>query len=157
MRRRVARKRHHGRWTTLARLPSGFILGRPHHREGGPDILEPDQSADQRPFDCRLALELEAQFDEERLGGFEIVDNDEDVVHPFKRHVFLPSLYCWCPLPTRTLYDAAASSPFRADAGSARCDRSHQFREADSGVDVLQTVGTVPPSITYSVPVIEAA
>jgi hypothetical protein len=25
------------------------------------------------------------------LGGFEIVDNDEDVVHPFKRHV-LPSL-----------------------------------------------------------------
>src|SRR3989475_10555357 len=91
MRRRVARKRHHGRWTTLARLPSGFIIGSPHHREGGPDILEPDQAPDQRPFDCRLALELEAQFDEERLGGFEIVDNDEDVVHPFKRHI-LPSL-----------------------------------------------------------------
>src|SRR6266436_3899912 len=49
----------------------------------GPDILEPDQSPDQRPFDCRLPLELEAQFDEERLGGLEIVDNDEDVVHPF--------------------------------------------------------------------------
>src|SRR5216684_1835078 len=69
------------------RMPSGS----PHHREGGPDILEPDQAPDQRPFDCRLALELEAQFDEERLGGFEIVDNDEDVVHPFKRHI-LPSL-----------------------------------------------------------------
>jgi hypothetical protein len=27
----------------------------------------------------------------ERLDGFEIVDNDEDVVHPFKRHI-LPSL-----------------------------------------------------------------
>ena len=66
-------------------------IGSPHHREGGPDILEPDQAPDQRPFDCRLALELEAQFDEERLGGFEIVDNDEDVVHPFKRHI-LPSL-----------------------------------------------------------------
>ena len=25
------------------------------------------------------------------LGGFEIVDNDEDVVHPLKRHI-LPSL-----------------------------------------------------------------
>src|SRR2546425_12374043 len=66
-------------------------IGSPHHREGGPDILEPDQPPDQRPFDCRLALELEAQFDEERLGGFEIVDNDEDVVHPFKRHI-LPVL-----------------------------------------------------------------
>ena len=31
-------------------------------------------------------LELEAQFEKERLGRFEIVDNDEDVVHPFKRH-----------------------------------------------------------------------
>src|SRR5262249_31951770 len=53
--------------------------------------LSPDQSADQRPFDCRLALKLEAQFDEERLGDFEIVDNDEDVVHPLKRHI-LPLL-----------------------------------------------------------------
>jgi len=56
----------------------------------GPDILEPNQAPDQRPFDCRLALELEAQFDEKRLGGFEIVDNDEDVVHPFNRHLLLP-------------------------------------------------------------------
>jgi len=36
----------------------------------------------------------EAKFYEERLGGFEIIDNDEDVVHPFKRHIlpFLASL-----------------------------------------------------------------
>src|SRR5262249_37482907 len=27
------------------------------------------------------------QFDKERLDSFEIVDNDEDVVHPFKHHV----------------------------------------------------------------------
>src|SRR5438309_688916 len=63
-------------------------IGSPQHREGGPDILEPDQAPYQRPFDCRLALELEAQFDEERLDGFEIVDNDENVVHPFNRHIF---------------------------------------------------------------------
>src|SRR5262245_14186777 len=66
-------------------------IGSPHHREGGPDILEPDQAPDRRPFDCRLALELEAQFDEERLDGFEIVDNDENVVHPLNGHR-LPSL-----------------------------------------------------------------
>ena len=66
-------------------------VGSPHHREGGPDILEPDQLPDQGPFDRLLALKREAQFDKERLSSFEIVDNDEDVVHPFKRHI-LPSL-----------------------------------------------------------------
>jgi len=71
----------------LVQLDASVTIGSPHHRDGGPDILEPDQAPDQRPFDCRLALELEAQFDEERLGGFEIVDNDEDVVHSLKRHV----------------------------------------------------------------------
>src|SRR6266545_6587566 len=73
--------------TTVEGPLVGSLIG----LKGGPDILEPDQAPDQRPFDCRLALKLEAQFDEERLGGFEIVDNDEDVVHPFKRHS-LPSL-----------------------------------------------------------------
>ena len=68
---------------------------RPQHREGGPDIREPDQLPDRRPFDGLLALEREAQFDEERLDGFEIVDNDEDVVHPFQRHIrSAPSPHC---------------------------------------------------------------
>ena len=63
----------------LVQLDATVTIGSPHQREGGPDILESDQAVDRRPFDCRLALEFEAQFDEERLGGFEIVDNDEDV------------------------------------------------------------------------------
>jgi hypothetical protein len=69
-------------------------IGSSQHREGGPNILESDQAPDRRLFDCRLALGLKAQFDEERLGGFEIVDNDEDVIHPFNRHIlpFLASL-----------------------------------------------------------------
>src|SRR2546426_9053461 len=77
-----------GAWNLSSSMPcpSGVrIIARVAH------IVEPDQPPDRRPFDCRLALELEAQFDEERLGGFEIVDNDKDVVHPFKRHI-LPSL-----------------------------------------------------------------
>ena len=61
-----------------------MTVRRPHHREGGPDILESDQISDRGPFDRRLALELEAQFREERLGGFEIIDNDENVVHPYR-------------------------------------------------------------------------
>jgi hypothetical protein len=40
-------------------------------------------SSTEGSFDSRLALGLEAQFDEEHLGGFEIVDNDENVVHQY--------------------------------------------------------------------------
>jgi len=47
---------------------------------GGPGIHEPDQASGQGAFDCRLVLELQAQFREENLGGFEIVDNNEDIV-----------------------------------------------------------------------------
>src|SRR5688500_16372150 len=70
----------------LVELDATVTIGRPHHREGGPDILEPDQAADQRPFDGRLAFELEAQLDEERLDGFEIGDDEKNVVHPLDRH-----------------------------------------------------------------------
>ena len=71
----------------LVQLDATVTIGRPQHREGGPDILEPDEFADQRSFDDRLAFELEPQLDEERLHGFEIVDDDEDVVHPLDCHV----------------------------------------------------------------------
>jgi hypothetical protein len=37
--------------------------------------------------DCRLALQLQTEFDEERGGSREVVDNDADVVHPLDRHV----------------------------------------------------------------------
>lgn len=56
-------------------------VGRAQHRQGSSDILQSDQLTNQWPFDCRLALQPEAQFDEKRLGGFEVVDNDEHVVH----------------------------------------------------------------------------
>src|SRR2546423_13301828 len=59
----------------------------PHEREGGANVLEPDQAVDRRSLDLRLAFELEAEFDEERLGRLEVVDNDENVVHPLNRHV----------------------------------------------------------------------
>lgn len=72
----------------LVQLDTTVTIRRPQHRKGGPDILEPDETADQRPLDSLLAFKLEAQLEEERLDGFEIVDNDEDVVHPLDRHVF---------------------------------------------------------------------
>jgi hypothetical protein len=53
--------------------------------------LRPIRLPTEGPSTVVSPLELEAQFDEERLGGFEIVDNDEDVVHPFKRHIIIVS------------------------------------------------------------------
>lgn len=73
----------------------------PHHRQGGPDIPEPGQFPDQGPFDFRFALELQDRFYEERLGGFEIVDHDEDLVHSFSRHI--------SPSPTSLLWRVLAA------------------------------------------------
>ena len=68
-------------------------IGSPHHHEGGADILEPNQFADQWSFDGRLAFKREAQFDEEGLGGFQIIDDEEHVIHSFDRHMlFLRAL-----------------------------------------------------------------
>jgi hypothetical protein len=61
---------------------NALSVGSPHHRQGGADVWKPDQLSDQRAFDYRLSLELKSQCDEERLGGLEIVDDEEDVVHP---------------------------------------------------------------------------
>jgi hypothetical protein len=40
----------------------------------------------QRPLDRRLAFQLHAEFGEERFGGLEVVDNDENVVQRLNRH-----------------------------------------------------------------------
>src|SRR6184192_2199368 len=71
---------------TLALMRTLAVGGRPQ-REGGANVLEPDQAVDRRSLDLRLAFELKAEFDEERLGRLEVVDNDENVVHPLNRHV----------------------------------------------------------------------
>jgi hypothetical protein len=56
--------------------------------------LSPISLATKGPSTVVSPSSFEAQVDEERLGGFEIIDNDEDVAHPFQRHIlpFLASL-----------------------------------------------------------------
>src|SRR2546421_8719780 len=71
----------------LVELDATVAVRGPHQREGGANVLEPDQAVDRRSLDLRLAFELEAEFDEERLGRLEVVDNDENVVHPLNRHI----------------------------------------------------------------------
>jgi hypothetical protein len=44
------------------------------------------------PLDLRLAFQLHTEFGEERLGSLEVIDNDENVVHPLKRHIGSPGV-----------------------------------------------------------------
>src|SRR5256714_6701121 len=71
----------------LVELDATVAVRSPHQRQRGANVLEPDQAVDRRPLDLRFAFELEAELDEERLGRLEVVDNDENVVHPLNRHV----------------------------------------------------------------------
>jgi hypothetical protein len=50
------------------------------HRERGADVLESNEIPDFRSLDSRLAFQLEPEFNEEAFYGFEILDDDEDVV-----------------------------------------------------------------------------
>jgi hypothetical protein len=69
-------------------------IGSSHHREGGPDILEANQVPDRRPFDCRLALELEAQFDEEALAASRSSTTMRTLSIRVSVISLLPSLHC---------------------------------------------------------------
>ncbi|MOA44409.1 hypothetical protein D3C78_1666860 [compost metagenome] len=68
-------------------------IGCAQHREGGSHVFKPYELADSRPFNGGLALKLEAQLDKKRLHRFEIVDNDQHVVHSLDCHG-LRSLFC---------------------------------------------------------------
>src|SRR5437762_8526759 len=65
----------------LRQLKPAVAVGGPHHGDVGTDVFEADGLAHPRPLDLRLAIQLHAEFDEERSGGFEVLDNDENVVH----------------------------------------------------------------------------
>ena len=58
----------------------------PHHGDVASDAVEPDDAVHPRSLDRRLALQLQAELDEERDRSLEVVDDDADVVHPQDRH-----------------------------------------------------------------------
>ena len=64
-----------------ADMPMSDAFGR------GPDVVEPDDAVHHTGRRRRLAFQLHAEFGEERFGTLEVVDNDENVVHPLNRHI----------------------------------------------------------------------
>src|SRR5216110_3677321 len=76
------------RWrrVELRQLNPAVAVRGPHHGDVGTDVVEPDDAVHPTPLDRRLAFQLHTEFGEERFGSLEVVDNDENVVHPLKRH-----------------------------------------------------------------------
>jgi hypothetical protein len=69
----------------LRQLNPAVAVRGPHHGDVGTDVVEPDGAVRPRPLHLRFAFQLHTEFGEERLGSLEVVDNDENVVHP-NRH-----------------------------------------------------------------------
>ena len=70
-----------GVWNLRQLKPAVAVRG-PHHGDVGTDVVEPDDAVHPTPLDRRLAFQLHTEFGEERFGSLEVVDNDENVVHP---------------------------------------------------------------------------
>src|SRR6266511_3888923 len=76
------------RWRVeLVQLNPPVAVRGPHHCDVASDAVEPDDAVHPLAFDGRLALKLQTKFCKERDRSLEVVDNEEDVVHPQKRHV----------------------------------------------------------------------
>jgi hypothetical protein len=75
------------RGVEFVQLDPPVAVRRPHRGDGGSDAVEPDEAVDRLALDHRLALKLQTKFGEERLDSFEVVDDEEDVVHSQQRHI----------------------------------------------------------------------
>ena len=67
--------------------------GRPHDGDVRSDAVQPDELVHPFTLDCCLALQFQAQFDEERNSSREILDHNAGVIHPVDR----PATQCWGP------------------------------------------------------------
>jgi len=74
-----------GRREIFGQLDPAVTVRGPHHRDGRPHTVQPDDAIDDVAFHRRLALQLQAQSAEERLRRLEVVDHHGDVVHTHAR------------------------------------------------------------------------
>src|SRR6266540_5593806 len=75
----------------LVQLDPSVAVRSAHQRKGSTDVLKADETIYRGTLDGRLTLQLHTKLDKERLRSLKVFDHDQNVVHPFKRHI-LPSL-----------------------------------------------------------------
>src|SRR5262245_46065147 len=74
----------------LVQLDPSVAVPSAHQRESSTDVLKANETIYRGALDGRLTLQLHTKLEKERLRSLKVVHHDEDVVHPFKRHI-LPS------------------------------------------------------------------
>src|SRR5207237_273466 len=104
----------------LRQLNPAVAVRGAHHGDVGTDVLEPDGLIHPRPLDRRLTFQLHTEFGEERLGSLEVVDNDENVVHPLNRHRS-PHYSLRDTYQTKTVDGFIAFRPIPGCRGAASC------------------------------------
>nr|WP_251041416.1 hypothetical protein [Arthrobacter sp. ISL-30] len=67
-------------------LDAAAAVRGPHDGDIRSDAVQPDELVHPFILDCCLALQFQAQFDEERDSSLEILDHNADVIHPVDRH-----------------------------------------------------------------------
>jgi hypothetical protein len=70
----------------LRQLDPAVAIRRLQHRDVRAGSLEPDDAVHPIALDRPFALQVEAEREEERGGGREVVDHDADVLHALDRH-----------------------------------------------------------------------
>jgi hypothetical protein len=70
--------------------PTMAVRG-PHHGDLGSNVLKPNDKIHPTSFYLRLTLELHTKLDKERFCSIEVIDHNENIVHPLKRDI--PSSY----------------------------------------------------------------
>lgn len=67
-------------------LNAAVAVRGPHDGDVRSDAVQPDELVHPFTLDCCLALQFQAQFDEERDSSREILDDNADLIHPVDRH-----------------------------------------------------------------------
>src|SRR5439155_14535272 len=70
----------------LRQLDPPVAVWGPHHGDVDPDAFEPAESVHPGAFDRHLAFKRHAEDGEEGNGGWEVVDDEADMVHSLDRH-----------------------------------------------------------------------
>jgi hypothetical protein len=131
--------------------------GGPHDGDVRSDAVQPDELVHPFTLDGCLALQFQAQLDEERDSSREILDHNAGVIHPVDRHATQSRFGADCPVPElRRPVEAPIGGLQAASERSERAMEPAGFEPATSALLVDFTrigSGIAPASSTVGLAV----